>query len=439
MDEDTFRSGSGDALRCSAGSVFGSDFNYYASDDLGNIATESTRRIGPSARTFRARLWPGSHGIRALPRLDSYRCQRYRNHESLRVSSVGLRAAYSLPSTTAGAGQVVAIVDAYNDPNALSDVNTYRSTFGIPTISKCNGSKPSTSTNAPCFMQVNQNGSTSSLPRNNASWSQEISLDLDMVSAVCPNCSIVLAEASSASMTNLGTAVNAAANLGATEISNSYGGGESSSDTSYDSRYFNHPGIAITVSSGDSGYGVEYPAASQYVTAVGGTSLYLTGAGTSSASYNYETAWETSSSEGAGSGCSAYDPQPSWQSSLTNITGTTSPDANCKKRAVADVSAVADPNTGVSVYDSYSYMGQSGWLVFGGTSVASPLLASVYALAGNAASVNYGSYSYGHTSSLRDVSQYGHYTETCGTTLCNAYAGWDGPTGNGSPNGTGAF
>ena len=350
-----------------------------------------------------------------------------------------LRAAYSLPSTTAGAGQVVAIVDAYNDPNALSDVNTYRSTFGIPTISKCNGSKPSTSTNAPCFMQVNQNGSTSSLPRNNASWSQEISLDLDMVSAVCPNCSIVLAEASSASMTNLGTAVNAAANLGATEISNSYGGGESSSDTSYDSSYFNHPGIAITVSSGDSGYGVEYPAASQYVTAVGGTSLYLTGAGTSSASYNYETAWETSSSEGAGSGCSAYDPQPSWQSSLTNITGTTSPDANCKKRAVADVSAVADPNTGVSVYDSYSYMGQSGWLVFGGTSVASPLLASVYALAGNAASVNYGSYSYGHTSSLRDVSQYGHYTETCGTTLCNAYAGWDGPTGNGSPNGTGAF
>lgn len=344
-----------------------------------------------------------------------------------------LRGAYSLPSTTAGSGQVVAIVDAYNDPNALSDVNTYRSTFGIPTIAKCNGSKPSTSTNAPCFMQVNQSGSTSSLPRNDGGWSQEISLDLDMVSAVCPNCSIILAEASTSSMTNLGTAVNAAANLGATEISNSYGGGESSSDPSYDSSYFNHPGIAITVSTGDSGYGVEYPAASQYVTAAGGTSLFLNGAGTSTPTYNHETAWETTSTEGAGSGCSKYDPQPSWQSSVTNITGV------CGMRGVGDVSADADPNTGVSVYDSYAYRGQSGWLVFGGTSVASPILAAVYALAGNASSVSYGSFSYSHTGSLHDVTQYGAYTESCGNTLCNAAAGWDGPTGNGSPNGTGAF
>lgn len=347
-----------------------------------------------------------------------------------------LRGAYSLPSTTSGSGQVVAIVDAYNDPNALSDVNTYRSTFGIPTISACNGSKPSTSTNTPCFMQVNQSGSKSGLPTNNASWSQEISLDLDMVSAVCPNCSIILAEASSASMTNLGTAVNAAANLGATEISNSYGGSESSSDTSYDSSYFNHPGIAITASSGDSGYKVEYPASSQYVTAAGGTSLYLNGAGTSSPTYNYETAWETTSSEGAGSGCSVYDPQPSWQSSVSNITAAP---ASCSKRAVADVSSDADPNTGVSVYDSYSYRGQSGWLVFGGTSVASPTLAAVYALAGNASSLTYGSYSYSHLSSLHDVTKYGAYTETCGSDLCNAAAGWDGPTGNGSPSGTGAF
>ncbi len=350
-----------------------------------------------------------------------------------------LRAAYALPSTTAGAGQVVAIVDAYNDPNALSDVNTYRSTFGIPSLPACNGSKPSASSNAPCFLQVNQSGSTSGLPKNNASWSQEISLDLDMVSAVCPNCSIILAEASSATTANLGSAVNAAASLGANAISNSYGGSESSSDTSYDASYYNHPGIAVVASSGDGGYGVEYPAASQYVTAAGGTSLYLNGAGTSSVSYNYETAWETSVSEGAGSGCSADDPQPSWQSSVTNIVGTSSPDANCAKRAVADVSADADPNTGVSVYDSYAYRGQSGWLVFGGTSVASPILASVYALAGNETSISYGGYSYSHLSGLRDVSQYGAYTETCGTTLCNAYTGWDGPTGNGSPNGTTAF
>jgi subtilase family serine protease len=373
----------------------------------------------------------GYAACHAIVRTDISRTSATTNPAGYHPSD--LRAAYSLPSTTAGAGQVVAIVDAYNDPNALSDVNTYRSTFGIPTIPSCNGSKPSTSTNAPCFMQVNQNGSKSGLPRNNASWSQEISLDLDMVSAVCPNCSIILAEASSATMTNLGTAVNGAASLGATEISNSYGGGESSSDTSYDSTYFNHPGIAITVSTGDSGYGAEYPASSQYVTAVGGTSLYLNGAGTSSASYNYETAWETSSAEGAGSGCSAYDPQPSWQSAVSNITSV------CGKRAVGDVSAVGDPNTGVSVYDSYAYQGLSGWLVFGGTSVASPFIASVYALAGNASSVTYGSYSYSHTSSLHDVTRFGAYTESCGNTLCNAATGWDGPTGNGSPNGTGAF
>jgi subtilase family serine protease len=345
-----------------------------------------------------------------------------------------LRGAYSLPSTTAGSGQAVGIVDAYNDPHALSDVNTYRSTFGIAQISACNASTIAASTNAPCFLQISQSGSTSSLPTNNASWSQEISLDLDMVSAVCPSCSIILAEASSASLTNLGTAVNAAAKAGATEISNSYGGSESSSDTSsYDGAYFNHPGIAITVSSGDSGYGVEYPAASQYVTAVGGTTLHINGAGGTSPTYAGETLWETTSSEGAGSGCSAYDPQPSWQSSVANITGV------CAKRAVADVSADADPNTGVSVYDSYSYRGQSGWLVFGGTSVASPIIASVYALAGNASSVTYGSYPYSHTSSLHDVTANGAYTETCGNALCLAEVGWDGPSGLGSPSGTGAF
>src|SRR5436305_4821966 len=158
-----------------------------------------------------------------------------------------------------------------------------------------------------------------------------------MVSAICPNCHILLVEASSSSLTNLGTAVNRAAAMGASAISNSYGGSESSSDTSYDTSYYNHPGIAITVSSGDSGYGVQYPAASQYVTAVGGTSLTRA----SNARGWSETTWS-----GAGSGCSAYDPKPSWQK-----------DTGCSKRTVADVSAVANPSTGVSVYDSYSYQG----------------------------------------------------------------------------------
>ena len=322
-----------------------------------------------------------------------------------------LIAAYKLPSSTAGGGQTVAIVDAYNDPNAEADLGVYRSTFGLAPCTTANG----------CFRKVNQTGGTN-YPRNDGGWSEEISLDLDMVSAICPNCHILLVEASSSSLTNLGTAVNEAATLGATEISNSYGGSESSSDTSYDTSYYQHPGIAITVSSGDSGYGVQYPAASQYVTAVGGTSLTQA----SNTRGWTETAWS-----GAGSGCSKYDAQPSWQSSVSNIT------TYCGKRAVADVSAVADPNTGVDVYDSYSYRGQSGWLVFGGTSVASPVVASVYALAGNASSVTYGSYSYSHTSGMFDVTSGSN--GSCGNDLCNATTGWDGPTGNGTPNGTGGF
>jgi subtilase family serine protease len=320
-----------------------------------------------------------------------------------------LQSAYALPSGTAGSGQTVAIVDAYDDPNAASDLSVYRNQFGLPPCTTATG----------CFRKVNQTGGTS-LPRANGGWAEEISLDLDMVSAICPNCNILLVEASSASFTNLGAAVNEAAKLGATEISNSYGGSESSSDTSYDSKYFNHTGIAITVSSGDGGYGVEYPAASQYVTAVGGTTLNRA---------SNTRGWTEAAWSGAGSGCSAYDPKPFWQV-----------DAGCAKRTVADVSAVADPNTGVSVYDSYSYRGLSGWLVFGGTSVSSPIIASVYALAGNASTFSYGIYPYGHdsTSTLNDVTS-GSNGSCGGSYLCTAGSGYDGPTGLGTPNGTGGF
>jgi subtilase family serine protease len=323
-----------------------------------------------------------------------------------------LISAYALPSASAGSGQTVAIVDAYDDPNAESDLNTYRAAWGLSACTTANG----------CFRKVNQSGGTS-YPTANGGWAQEISLDLDMVSAICPNCKIILVEASSATLANLGTAVNEAAALGANAISNSYGGSESSSDPSYDTSYYNHPGIAITASSGDSGYGAQYPAASQYVTAVGGTSLTTA---------NTTRGWTETAWSGAGSGCSAYDAQPSWQSSVSNITSV------CSRRAEADVSAVADPNTGVDVYDSYSYQGLSGWLVFGGTSVSSPIIASVYALAGNAGSVTYGSYPYSHTSSLNDVTS-GSNGSCGGTDLCNAITGWDGPTGLGTPNGTGGF
>ncbi|MGW8727652.1 putative Ig domain-containing protein [Streptomyces sp. NPDC055808] len=321
-----------------------------------------------------------------------------------------LQSAYAL-SSSAGAGATVAIVDAQDDPNAESDLATYRSQYGLPACTTANG----------CFKKADQNGGTN-YPTADSGWAGEISLDVDMVSAVCPQCHILLVEANSANMDDLGAAVNRAVTMGAKYVSNSYGGSEDSTDPSSDASYFNHPGVAITVSSGDSGYGVEYPAASQYVTAVGGTSLSRA----STTRGWSESVWGSSSGgEGAGSGCSAYDPKPSWQK-----------DTGCAKRTVADVSAVADPNTGLAVYDSYQ---ATGWNVYGGTSASSPIIASVYALAGTpAANTNPASYPYAHTSSLNDVTS-GANGSCSPAYLCKAAAGYDGPTGLGTPNGTAAF
>jgi subtilase family serine protease len=319
-----------------------------------------------------------------------------------------LQSAYNLQSASiAGNGQTVAIVDAFDDPNAESDLGVYRAQFGLPACTTANG----------CFKKVNQKGTSSPLPRRNSNWGQEISLDLDMVSAVCPNCKILLVEASNNSFSNLAAAVDTAARLGANAISNSYGGGEYSNEVN-DQSHYNHPGIAITVSSGDNGYGVEFPAASRYVTAVGGTSL--------NRASNNTRGWSESVWSGAGSGCSAYVTKPSWQI-----------DTGCARRTVADVAAVADPKTGVAVYDTF---GQTGWLVFGGTSVASPIIASVYALAGNGTTINYGSSSYSSSalSLLYDVTS-GSNGSCGGSYLCTGGARYDGPTGNGTPNGTGAF
>ncbi|MFE3161896.1 peptidase S8 [Streptomyces sp. NPDC059224] len=331
-------------------------------------------------------------------------------------SPTSLRTAYGLTSAAAsnGSGETIAIVDAYNDPNAETDLATYRSYYGLSACTTANG----------CFKKVSQTGSTTSLPSSDAGWSEEISLDLDMASAICPNCNILLVEAKSATMANLGTAVNEAVTLGAKFVSNSYGGSESSSDTSYDSSYFNHTGVAITVSAGDEGYGAEYPAASKYVTSVGGTKL-----STSSNSRGWtETVWKTSSTEGTGSGCSAYDAKPTWQT-----------DTGCTKRMISDVSAVADPATGVSVYDSYGVT--AGWYTFGGTSVSAPIIAGVYALAGNPSSGSYPAkfpYAYAGTSSLNDVTSGNN--GTCPTSYyCTATTGYDGPTGWGTPEGVAAF
>ncbi|MFB7498885.1 peptidase S8 [Streptomyces sp. NPDC056161] len=327
-----------------------------------------------------------------------------------------LQSAYGLTSAAAsnGAGETIAIVDAYDDPNAEADLAKYRSNYGLTACTTANG----------CFKKVSQTGSTTSLPSADAGWAEEISLDLDMASAICPNCKILLVEATTPTMANLGTAVNRAVTLGAKYVSNSYGGGESSADTSYDSSYFNHPGVAITVSAGDSGYGAEYPAASRYVTSVGGTALSK-----SSTTRGWtESVWKTNSTEGTGSGCSAYDAKPSWQT-----------DTGCTKRTISDVSAVADPATGVSVYDSYGIT--AGWYTFGGTSASSPIIAGVYALAGTPSSGSSPAsfpYAKAGTSALNDVTS-GNNGSCSPSYLCTAQSGYDGPTGVGTPQGVSAF
>ncbi len=318
-----------------------------------------------------------------------------------------LQAAYNVVNATGGSNQTVAIVDAFDDPNAESDLAVYRSTFGLPPCTTANG----------CFRKVNQNGQQGNYPPPNVGWAEEISLDLDMVSAICPNCHILLVEATSNSFANLAAAVDTAARLGATAISNSYGGNEFNGETTYESHY-NHPGIPVTVSSGDSGFGVSFPASSRYVTAVGGTHLVRA---------NNSRGWTETAWSGAGSGCSRYIPKPTWQNGLTG---------SCSRRATADISAVADPNTGVDVYDTY---GVSGWLVFGGTSVSAPIIASFYALAGNGSSINNASFLYSHTSSFFDVTSGSNGRCNSNRVLCNAGPGWDGPTGLGTPNGTSGF
>jgi N-acetylneuraminic acid mutarotase len=325
-----------------------------------------------------------------------------------------LHAAYALP-TDGGAEATVAIIDAYDDPNAEADLNVYRQQYGLPACTTANG----------CFRKLAQDGSTHypAPPPPIDDWTAEISLDLDMVSAVCPACHLLLVEANQPTSDDLGTAVNQAVAQGAQYVSNSYGGYEDPSDTDMDAAYFDHPGVVITASSGDRLYGLSYPASSQYVTAVGGTSLVRD---SSNARGWSESVWNNLFG-GPGSGCSTYDPKPSWQN-----------DPDCPKRAVADVSAVADPQTGVAVYDSWG--GNIGWDVYGGTSASSPIVAAAYALAGlPAAGDRPASYPYAHPGALNDVTQGNNGTFCQPQYLCIAGPGYDGPTGLGTPNGVAAF
>jgi hypothetical protein len=328
-----------------------------------------------------------------------------------------LQSAYGLAAAAAGSGPTVAVVDAYGDPKAEADLQIYRRQYGLPVCDTGNG----------CFEKVNQQGKQGAYPAPDHGWAEEQSLDVDMVSAICPRCHILLVEAVNANVASLGAAMDEAVALGARYVSNSYStSGEARAETSYD-HYYNHPGVAVTASAGDNGYSVSYPAASPYVTSVGGTTLRRDPRVPRGWA---ETVWGgASSGSGTGSGCSVYEPKPSWQH-----------DAGCARRTVADVSADANPATGVAVYDTY---GDPGWQVFGGTSVSSPVIASVYALAGPpAAGTSPASYPYegalAGPAALNDVTSGGN--GRCRPAyLCTAGPGYDGPTGLGTPDGTGAF
>ena len=333
-----------------------------------------------------------------------------RNTSGVRPSAAGsppgygpsqLRSAYGLGA--GGAGRAVAIVDAYDNPRAEADLKKYRTTYHLPPCTTANG----------CFRKVSQTGSTTSLPQPDAGWAGEISLDLDMVSATCPACHILLVEATTPTMTNLAAAVNYAASKHVAAISNSYGGPETAPSSAY-----NHPGIAIVAAAGDDGYAVQSPASFATVIAAGGTSLRHA---------SNSRGWTEAAWSGSGSGCATRTVRPTWQPASTS----------CPGRAIADVSAVADPATGVAVYNSVADNGMSGWQVYGGTSAAAPIIASVYAMSAHLSGYP-AQWTWSHASGLNDVTTGAN--GSCNVRAwCAARRGWDGPTGLGTPNGTAAF
>ena len=316
-----------------------------------------------------------------------------------------LQQAYDLSSLSqsAGNGDTVAIVDAYDDPTAQSDLAAYRSNYGLPTCG------------SGCFQKVNQQGQASPLPVTDAGWAQEISLDLDAVSAICPNCHILLVEANSNSFSDLQTAMQTAASLHANPISASWSGTSSSVPTGT----FTFPGVATVAATGDYGYGGpgqdNYPAALPGVTAAGGTSLAPANTGARGFS---EGAWAWNGVSGGGSGCDLQFARPVYQ-----------PAAGCTGRAYADLSAVADPYTGLTVY----YNGQR--ILVGGTSLSTPLVAAYYAISGVAATTPRWAYAEGGL--FNDVVS--GSTGSCSTAIlyiCDAGPGYDGPTGMGSISGS---
>ena len=325
------------------------------------------------------------------------------------------------PASTDGSGQIIAIVDAYHDVNALADLNKWNAQYGYPQLTTCT----SLTQSGACFEQVYPQGR----PAANSGWALEESLDIEWARAEAPGAKIVLVEAASPTDANLFGAVKYANNLGATEVSMSWGGSEFGGETSYDS-YMTHPGTFYTASAGDSGHQAEYPAASPNVIAVGGTTLNGC-SGVSCAGFSSETVWS-----GSGGAASTVEGVPSYQLSYGGpvFGGATITALTAGKRGIPDVSFDANPNTGVSVYDSTSYEGQSGWFTLGGTSVGAPNWAGILAagrstgataLEGDAAI-----FGGGYATNLRDVTSGAN--GSCGS-KCTAGTGYDLVTGLGSP------
>jgi hypothetical protein len=329
---------------------------------------------------------------------------------------------YNLP-LDAPTPQTIGIVDAYDDPTIEADLGVYDEEFGLPSCTHANG----------CFTKLNEAGNASPLPATNADWATEITLDVESAHAVCQNCKIVLVEASSNSYVDLEAAEDTAVAAGANEVSNSYGGVDPDETSAYD-----HPGVVITASTGDYGYDdwenttygsgfANYPASDPSVVAVGGTELYPF-----DESWEGETTWED-----GGSGCSPDGAAPSWQTALPNWSA-----IGCGTfRASADISADADPYSGVAIYDSTPYAPYfPGWWTFGGTSLSSPIIAAMFALAGGSHGVEFPAqtvYANRGSSGLHDIVSGSNLPEgECeGKAICSAGSGYDGPTGVGSPNG----
>ena len=322
-----------------------------------------------------------------------------------------LRSAYKI-SGTGSSAITVAVVEAFGYNNAEADLAVYRQQFGLPSCTTSNG----------CFRKVNQLGQAGAYPAQNISWMQETAIDLDMVSAICRNCKLLLVEANSPLFEDIAAAVQMAGDLGAHVISNSYGGDELAG-YAYDESYnYNGENIVLVASSGDVGFGqgAQFPSSSEYVVAVGGTTL------STAATFR---GWTESAWINTVSGCSQLSTKPTWQH-----------DTGCPNKMVNDVAAVADPNTGVAVYapgvDLEGNILPPGWMVMGGTSVAAPIISGVYGV--NGGTIHSTSDPYSHLSGLFDIKT--GLNGFCDPAyFCNAGSGYDGPTGLGTPNGSSAF